>query len=72
MLNDTSFTSMTRRPKSGRRRRNFTIEELLMNTTSGLRGEIAPDFANESCNGSIEAAVSETRAPCTEKRCKGD
>jgi hypothetical protein len=72
MLNDTSFTTMTRRPKLGRRRRNFTLEELLTNTTSGLPDEIAPDFANESRNGCIEAAVSETRAPCTEKRCKGD
>lgn len=72
MLMDTSLTVMTRRTKFGRRRRNFTLEELLTNPASGRREEIAQDFSSEIRNGCDEKEISETRAPCTEKRCKDD
>ena len=72
MLKDTSFTAMIRRPKLGRRHRNFFLDELLTNIKSGPTGELAPGLATESPAHAGEVDISQVPAPCSKKRCRKD
>jgi hypothetical protein len=62
---------MTRKPKIGRGRRNFTLDELLADTESGLTEEIAPDALGVGKRFG-EATISEERASCVKKCPKDD
>jgi len=55
---------MTRRPKTRRGRRNFTLEELLANTKSGVTEDAAPDLAWQIGRRLGEAANSQARPSC--------
>jgi Acyl-CoA dehydrogenase, N-terminal domain len=66
-----SCTAMTRKSKISRGSRNFTLDELLAGTQSGLTEEIAPN-APEIGKGFGEATISEARAYCVKKRPKDD
>jgi WHG domain-containing protein len=67
-MRDASYTPMNRRPQTGRGRRNFTLDDLLTDTESGLTERIALDLASEIERRFGEVAtVSEARAFCTQK-----
>jgi len=72
VLKDTSFTAMTRRPKLGRRHRNFSLDELLTNIESGPTGELAPGLATEFPSHAGKADITRAPASCAKKRCKDD
>lgn len=63
MLRDASHTAMTRRPKTRRGRRNFTLDELLTDAESGLTEETAPKFVCEIDKPFGDANNSKARAP---------
>jgi Tetracyclin repressor-like, C-terminal domain len=65
---DASATAMSRRPKTDRGRRNFTLDDLLTDAESGLTEDIARDLASEIEKRFGEmASVSEARAFCAGK-----
>jgi len=64
VLRKASHTAMTRRPKTRRGRRNFTLEELLANTKSDVTEDAAPDLAWEIGERLGEAANSQARPSC--------
>jgi hypothetical protein len=63
---------MTRRPRIPRGRRNFTLDELLTDTESGLTEEVAPNLAPEMGKSLGEASISEASASSREIRSKDD
>lgn len=71
MLREASHTAMTRRPKTRRGRRNFTLEELLANAESGVTEDAAPDLAWEIGKRFGEATNSQAR-PSYMKRSSKD
>jgi hypothetical protein len=71
-MNDTSCAAMSRRPRIRRGRRNFTLDELLTDTESGLTEEVAPNLAPEMGKSFGEASISEASASSREIRSKDD
>jgi len=63
MLRDASHTAMTRRPKTRRGRRNFTLDELLTDAESGLTDETALKYVCEIGRPFGDPANSGARAP---------
>ena len=68
MLRDPSHAAMTRRPKLDRGRRNFTLDDLLTDTGTGLANKIALDLASEIVEHFGEmATISQARSFCERK-----
>jgi hypothetical protein len=72
MLKAASFIAMTRRPKLGRRHRNFTLDELLTNIESGPTGELVQGLATEFPTHAGKIDITQAPASCDEKRGKDD
>jgi hypothetical protein len=70
VLREASHTVMTRRPKTRRGRRNFTLEELLANAKSGVTEDAAPDLAWEISERFGDATNSEARPSCMKRSSK--
>lgn len=70
MLRDASHTAMTRRPKTRRGRRNFSLDELLTDAESGLTDAPAPKFVCEIGKPLGEPGNSEARASGVKQQSK--
>jgi len=70
MLRDASHTAMTRRPKTRRGRRNFSLDELLTDAEAGLADEDGSEFMCEIGKPFGDASNSKARASGVKRQSK--